>query len=60
LLELRSFDVCENATAPTIAMLGRSEIDIEISDVGMETTDSDDCREMSRDDGDANGILAIM
>jgi len=60
LLELRSFDVCKNATAPTIAMLGHSEIDIEISDVGMETTDSDDCREMSRDDGDANGILAIM
>jgi len=59
LLEPRSFDACKNTTAPMIAMLGHSEIDMEISDAGMETTDSDDCREMSRDNGDANGVLAV-
>ena len=32
---------------------------MEVSDAGMETTDSDNCREISRDDGDANGVLAI-
>jgi len=41
-------------------MLDCSEIDIEVSDTGMETTESDDCREMSRDDGDANNMLAVI
>ena len=39
-------------------MLGHSEIDMEVSDAGMETIESDDCREVSRDDRDTNGILA--
>jgi len=43
-----------------IMMLGCSEVDMEILDAGMETTDSNDCREMLRDDGDANSVLAIM
>jgi len=43
-----------------IAMLGHPELDIEVSDAGMETMESDDCREMSRKDGDANGVLAAM
>jgi len=30
----------------------------EVSDAGMETMRSDDCKEMSRDDGDANDMLA--
>jgi len=58
-LELRSFDVYKNATAPMIAMLGCLELDTEVSDTGMETMESDDCREMSRKDGDANGVLAM-
>ena len=41
-------------------MLGHPELDIEVSDAGMETMESDDCREMSRKDGDANGVLAAM
>ena len=41
-----------------IAMLGCSELDMEVSDVGMETTESDDCRGISRKDRDANGMLA--
>jgi len=41
-----------------IAMLGCSELDTEVSDAGMETTESNDCRGVSRKDGDANGVLA--
>jgi len=43
-----------------IAMLGHSELDIEISDTGMETVESNDCRGMSRNDRDTNGVLAVM
>ena len=53
-----SFDACKNAAAPMIAMLGRSELDMEVLDAGMETTESNDCREVSKKDGDANGVLA--
>ena len=41
-----------------IAMLGHSELDMEVSDAGMETVESDDCREVSKKDRDANGVLA--
>ena len=58
LWEPRSFDACKNAAAPMIAILGRSELDMEVSDAGMETMESNDCREMSRSDKDANGMLA--
>jgi len=40
-----------------IVMLDGSEIDTEISDTGIETADSDDCREMLRDNRDANSVL---
>ena len=53
LLELRRFDVHKNIAALKIAMLDYLEIDIEVSDVGMETVESDDCREISRDDRNA-------
>jgi len=53
-----SFDACKNAAAPMIAMLGHSELDIEVSDAGMETTESNDCRGVSKKDRDANGVLA--
>ena len=49
-----------NATAPMIAMLGCPELNMEVSDTGMEATESNDCRGMSRSDGDANGMLAVM
>jgi len=39
-------------------MLGHLELDIEVSDAGMETAESNDCRGMSKKDGDANGVLA--
>ena len=58
LWEPGSFDARRNAAAPRIAMLDRSELDTEVSDAGMKTTESDDCREVSKKDGDANGVLA--
>ena len=48
-----SFDAYKNAAAPMIAMLGHSELDTEVSDAGMETTES-------KKNGDANGVLAAM
>ena len=60
MLEHRSFDIHKNAAAPIIAMLGHSELDIEVLDAGMETMESDDCRGMSRNNRDANGVLAMM
>jgi len=57
LLELGSFDVHKNAAAPMIAMLGHSELDMEVSDAGMETVGSDDCKRMFRKDIDTNGML---
>ena len=58
LWEPGSFDACKNAAAPMIAMLGRSELDMEVSDAGMETTEFNDCRELSKKDGGTNGVLA--
>jgi len=60
LLKPGSFDACKNAAAPMIAMIGHSELDIEVSDAGMETTESDDCRGMSRNNGDTNDVLAVI
>jgi len=60
LLEPRSFDAYKNITAPMIVMLGHLELDMEISDIGMETMESNDCREMSRKDRGTNGMLAVM
>ena len=60
LWEPRSFDACKNTAAPMIVMLGRSELDTEVSDADMETAESDDCRELSKKNGDANCVLAAM
>ena len=55
-----SFDVHKNATVPIIVILGHSELDVEISDIGMESMESDNYREMSRNDGDTNSVLAMI
>jgi len=52
--------MCKKAAGSMIAMLGHSVLDIEVSDADMETMESDNCRRMSRKDGDANGVLAMM
>jgi len=59
LWEPGSFDVCKNAAAPIIAILDHLELDMEISDTGMEPAESDDYRGVSKKDGDANGILTV-
>ena len=59
LWEPRSFDACKNAAAPMIAMLGRPELDTEVSDAGMETAESDDCIGLSKKDRGTNGMLAV-
>ena len=41
-------------------MLGHLKLDTEVSDVGIKSMEFNDCREMSRKDGDANGVLAMM
>jgi len=43
-----------------IVMLGRPELDTEVSDAGMETAESNDCRGVSKKDRDANGVLAMI
>ena len=58
LWEPRSFDACKNAAAPMIAILGRSELDTEVLDAGIETMESDNCRGESKKDRDTNGVLA--
>ena len=60
LWEPKSFDTHKNAAAPMIAILGCSELNTEVSDAGMETAESDDCRGESKKDGDANGVLAAI
>jgi len=45
-----------NAVVLIIAMLDYSEVDIEVLDTGMKTMEPDDCREISRDDRDANDM----
>jgi len=59
LLEPKSFDTYKNAAAPMIAMLDHSELDTEVSDAGMETIESNNCRGVSRNNGDANGMLVM-
>ena len=60
LWEPGSFDARKNTAAPMIAMLDRLELDTKVSDAGMETTESNDCRGVFKKDGDANGVLATM
>jgi len=60
LLEPGSFDTCKNAAAPIIVMLDHLEIDTEVSDVGIETMESNNCKEVSRDNRDANGVLVTI
>ena len=60
LLKPRSFDICKNTVVLIIMMLGHLELDMEVSDAGMETVESSNYREVSRDNRDANSILAII
>jgi len=52
--------MCKNAAAPMIVMLDHLELDTKVSDADIETAESDNCRGMSRNNGDANGVLATI
>ena len=58
LWEPGSFDACKNAVVPMIAMSGCPELDTEVLDIGMEATESNDCRGMFKKNRDANSMLA--
>ena len=60
MLEPGSFNVHKNTVIPIIVILDHLELNTEVSDIGIETAESDDCREMSGKDGDANGMLATI
>ena len=60
LWEPGSFDAHKNAAAPMIAMLGCLELDMEVSDAGIETAESNNSREVSRKNRDTNGVLTAM
>jgi len=49
-----------NATASIIAILDHLKVDTKVLDIGMETTESNDFREVSENNGDANDMLAAM
>ena len=57
LLGFKSFDTYKNVIALMIVMLDRSNIDMEVSDADIE---SNDCREVSRDNRNVNGVLAAI
>ena len=52
--------MCKNTTALMIVMLGHSELDTEVSDAGMEAVESNDYRDVSKKDRDANGMLTAI
>jgi len=60
LWEPGSFDAHKNAAAPMITILDCPELDMEVSDTGMETAESDDCRGLSKKNRDTIGVLATM
>ena len=45
-----SFDVHKNAAALMIVILGHLELNTEVSDISMETAESNDCRGISIND----------
>ena len=52
--------MCKNVTILMIAVLDHLEVYTEILDASMEIAESNDCREVSRDDRDINNVLAMM
>ena len=52
--------MCKNAVVPMIVMLDHLELDMEVSDAGMENMESNNCRGISKKNGDANDMLATM
>ena len=60
MLKFKSLNVCKDTVALIIVILGYSKIDIEVLDTDMETVEFNDCRRVSGNNRDANGMLATM
>ena len=60
MLEPESFDVHMNAAALIIVMLDHSEVDMGVLDSGIETMESNDCKEVLEDNRDTNSMLAMI
>ena len=60
MLKSGSFDACKKATTLIIAMLGYLEVKTKVSNIDIETIESDNCKEMSENNRDANRVLAMM
>ena len=60
MLKSGSFDACKKATTPIIAMLGHLEVKTKVSNMDIETIESDNCREVLKNNRDANRVLAMM
>ena len=58
LLELGSFDACRNTIILMIAILGYSEVNIEVLNIGIKTVGSSDCR--LGNNRNINGMLAVI
>ena len=49
-----------NAAALIIVMLDHSEVDMGVLDSGIETMESNDCKEVLEDNRDTNSMLAMI
>ncbi len=49
-----------NAVALIIVMLDHSEVDMGVLDSGIETMESNDCKEVLEDNRDTNSMLAMI
>ena len=50
--------MCINAAASIIMMSGCLEVNIKVSDVDIETVESNNCTKVSGNNRDTNGVLA--
>ena len=50
----------KNVVTPIIVMLGLLRLNMGISDASMKTMESNDCKELLKDDRDTNRMLAMI
>ena len=60
MLEPGIFDAYMNTVTLIIVILDHLEIDMKVSNISMETTESNNCREMLWDNKGINDILAMI
>ena len=58
MLEPKSFNMCINTAASIIMMSGCLEVNMKVSDIDIETVESNNYTKVSEDNRDTNGVLA--